>query len=257
MMVFVPPSRATAACLLFLMSTTTCRVTAFISPRMGAQIYSVQLQRSPIQQPKPHDSNPLFSLLEHDNGTPTETLFPQSTGFLSNILLPAAKALNDATGGFALSYADLSPETEQTWAGQAFLATNLAYAILGLACWYCGDAWFGSITEAASVASFAYHYNQLSNPKDMPVVRLVLMIDYLIAFSCLGTAFYYLITDPMSVPLEGYIASVLSLMFLGFSWKWESGVAYCFNHGLWHLLGAYGGYLIAQAHASTLSTLLS
>lgn len=173
----------------------------------------------------------------------------QSSGLLSTVLMPAAKALNEATGGYALTYADCSPESEKTIIGQVFLATNLAYAVMGLVCLYYGDAWFGTITEAASVASFTYHYNQLSNPKDAAFVRLVLTIDYIIAFGCMGTAMTYLLTDPMAIPFEAYIACALSLLFLGFSWIWEAGAAYCFHHGLWHLFGAYGGYLIGQSHA--------
>ena len=100
---------------------------------------------------------------------------------------------------------------------------------------------------------FIYHYNQLSNPKDAGVVRLVLTIDYLIAFCCLGTALFYVLTDPMAVPLDGYITCALSVLFLGLSWIWESGAAYCVFHGLWHLFGAYGGYVIGQAHATAMA----
>ncbi|KAI2512802.1 hypothetical protein MHU86_1590 [Fragilaria crotonensis] len=198
-------------------------------------------------------ASPLFLFEKDSDSTLLSSSSSSSPSFgvaLSTIFLPAAKVLNDATGGYALTYADCSPENETTLIGRAFLATNLAYTLMGLVCLFYGDVWFGAISEAASVASFMYHYNQLSNPKDAAVVRLVLTIDYLIAFCCLGTALFYVLTDPMAVPFEGYVACALSVLFLGLSWIWEAGAAYCILHGMWHLLGAYGGYLIGQAHAT-------
>ena len=244
---------------------TPSTVTGLVSPKPPFRIGSAialhnQKQTTPPPSPNsatPTTTNDLFLFDSYDDfrqqeeqEQPQQALL-QSSGLLSTILLPAAKALNEVTGGYALTYADCSPESEKTIIGQVFLATNLAYAVMGLVCLYYGDAWFGTITEAASVASFTYHYNQLSNPKDAAFVRLVLTIDYIIAFGCMGTAMTYLLTDPMAIPFEAYVACALSLLFLGFSWIWEAGAAYCFHHGLWHLFGAYGGYLIGQAHAMT------
>ena len=218
--------------------------TAFAPPRLASRVhYNKQLFFDN------DNSNKDVQLLSNDS----PQLLASSGLFsaFSNVLTPAAVAIDDATNGFALAYADLSPETESTSIGQLFLATNVAYTIMGLFCLSYGNVWFGAITEAASVASFAYHYNQLANPKDSAAVRLVLMIDYVFAFSCLGTASWYLITDFAAVPIEALIASGLAIFFLGLSWIWEAGVPYCINHGLWHLFGAYGGYLIAQAHATS------
>jgi hypothetical protein len=167
--------------------------------------------------------------------------------------MPVTTALEETDIGWVLSYADLSPETEDTLTGQAFLATNVAYTIMGLLLQVTAkDAWLGTLTELASAASFAYHYNQLAHPREIGLVRLTLMVDYVIAIACLGTSFYYLVSDPTAVPIAGYISCALAVIFLGLSWVWEAGVPYCFNHGLWHLFGAYGGYLIGQAHAGNI-----
>lgn len=241
------------ACLLLLavvvLDVTTRTATAFIAPQTVSRIHGFD---NKLKATTPIKTS-LF-LFEQDNtdSQPSSLLSSPSSGLLSTIFLPAAQILNDATGGYALTYADCSPENETTVLGRLFLATNVAYTLMGLVCLYYGDVWFGTISEMASVASFIYHYNQLSNPKDAGVVRLVLTIDYLIAFSCLGTALFYVLTNPTAVPLEGYVACGLSVVFLGLSWIWESGAAYCVLHGLWHLFGAYGGYLIGQAHATAM-----
>jgi len=49
-----------------------------------------------------------------------------------NVLIPLAKVLDDLTGGWALTYADLAPETPASPVVLGFLVTNLAYTI----CWY-------------------------------------------------------------------------------------------------------------------------
>mmetsp|Transcript_2407 Transcript_2407/g.2907 ORF Transcript_2407/g.2907 Transcript_2407/m.2907 type:complete len:230 (-) Transcript_2407:172-861(-) len=201
---------------------------------------------SPLQPPalSTVPSHYFRSEKNDDNDPPKLT-----DGALSTILLPVANAIDDATGGWALSYADLSPESDKTPIGRTFLATNLAYTAMGLFLINRGDVWLGTITEMASVASFLYHYTQLAR-KDAPLVRLALMIDYIVAALCLGTASFYIWLDPSSIPIDGYIACGLAVFFLALSWVWEKGLPYCINHGLWHLLGGYGGSLIGQAHTA-------
>ena len=243
-----------------LLDASSRTATAFISPQTLPRVHSLVPNKLHQQSDTRHHyhakPSPLFLLEKDSDSTLLSSSSSSSSSYgvlLSTIFLPAAKVLNDATGGYALTYADCSPENETTLIGRAFLATNVAYTLMGLVCLYYGDVWFGAISEAASVASFIYHYNQLSNPQDAAVVRLVLTIDYLIAFCCLGTALFYVLTDPMAVPFDGYVACALSVLFLGLSWIWEAGAAYCIFHGMWHLLGAYGGYLIGQAHATVTS----
>lgn len=224
---------------------------AFISPKVSSCIGPVA-KKFPFYRKNEHR---LLNLFDNDNNNSDndDSSQPLSAGMLSSVLMPAAIALEDATGGWALEYADLAPETEQTLTGQVFLATNLAYTIMGLCLQvYAKDAWLGTITELASAASFVYHYNQLARPKEVKLVRLTLMVDYVVAAACLGTSSFYLLSDPTAVPIAGYIACALAVLFLGFSWIWEEGLLYCFNHGLWHLFGAYGGYIIGQVHAGNI-----
>jgi hypothetical protein len=229
----------------FLLALQSSNITnAFIFPIASKRTNS---QRTLTRNPS--DSQKRF-MFENDTDEEQNTLLSSSSGLLSTILFPVAKVLNEATGGYALTYADCSPESEKTLLGQAFLATNLAYMVMGLACWRSGDAFLGSISELASVASFTYHYNQLANPKDASLVRLVLTIDYLIALPCVGTGILYLSMDPTSYSPEAFIMSGLALFFLGLSWVWEAGMPYCINHGLWHLFGAYAGFLVCQAHSA-------
>jgi hypothetical protein len=172
----------------------------------------------------------------------------QSPAVAKVLLLPLARALEESTDGWALEYADLSPDTPTTPAGFGFLATNLAYTICGLLLVWKGNVLLGILTELASVASFAYHFCQLKLGKNQPLVRVALLVDYVVAAATLLAALVYIIqVGIQNVPFEGIIASILAVVFLFLSWVWEEGIPYVINHGLWHLLGAYGGFIIGQA----------
>ena len=114
--------------------------------------------------------------------------------------------LDDATDGWALSTADLRPESPTTTAGQAFLATNLAYLLAG---WYLqyvvvGHVVLGVLTEVCALASFQYHYQQLllgqtssgssgssgssSSVNSSTAVRWALLLDYIFAGLAIGCA---------------------------------------------------------------------
>eukprot|EP00543_Licmophora_paradoxa_P011585 CAMPEP_0202470676 /NCGR_PEP_ID=MMETSP1360-20130828/82305_1 /ASSEMBLY_ACC=CAM_ASM_000848 /TAXON_ID=515479 /ORGANISM="Licmophora paradoxa, Strain CCMP2313" /LENGTH=185 /DNA_ID=CAMNT_0049096453 /DNA_START=458 /DNA_END=1015 /DNA_ORIENTATION=+ len=169
-----------------------------------------------------------------------------------------------------MSYADLAPESESTLPGQLFLATNIAYTAGGFLLQQHGELLLGGLTEIASVASFGYHYGQLATSRvNKETVQLYLLVDYAVAFVTLGTAFVYLVQaakagepDTLTaavasissyIPIDGLVASFLAVVFLLLSWVWEKGIPYMINHGLWHLLGAYGGYTIGQAHLDQLA----
>lgn len=173
---------------------------------------------------------------------------PQLEESPAKVLLPLARALEESTDGWALEYADLSPETPTTPAGIGFLATNLAYTLCGLLLVANGNVFLGILTELASVASFAYHFAQLKLGKNQPLVRVALLVDYVVAAATLLAALVYILqVGVQNVPLNGIIASVLAVVFLFLSWVWEEGIPYVINHGLWHLLGAYGGFVIGQS----------
>lgn len=192
----------------------------------------------------------LFASSESSEDSQSQSLTSQVAPTLEKIkggslLLPLAEALEDSTDGWALSYADLSPETETTPVGVGFLATNIAYTLCGLLLVQSGNVLLGVLTELASVASFAYHFTQLKLGKNQPLVRVALLVDYVVATATLLAALVYILQVGVDkVPFEGIVASVLAVVFLFLSWVWEEGLPYVINHGLWHLLGAYAGFMI-------------
>ena len=109
------------------------------------------------------------------------------------ILTPIAKTIDDLSGDWALSYADLSPSTPRTIEGRAFLATNVGYALAGIVLALKGDWFFAGLTELAGIVSFWYHYSQLEFGKDREEVRLALLTDYFTAGSALLTGGFYMI----------------------------------------------------------------
>ncbi|KAL7526167.1 hypothetical protein ACHAXR_001359, partial [Thalassiosira sp. AJA248-18] len=159
-------------------------------------------------------------------------------------LLPIAEAVDEATGGWGLSYADLHPATPQTTIGQAFLATNFFYAAAGLWLGFKGDWFYGGLTELAGIVSFVYHYTQLEFGKNRSEVRLALLIDYFTAGSALITGGVYMIQAGISsVPVDALLAAGASTVCLSLCWVWEFGYPYIFWHSLWHVLSAYTGFL--------------
>lgn len=162
---------------------------------------------------------------------------------------PVQQALDDTTGGWALSYADLTPDDESTPLGRAFLATNLAYAVVGLLLAVQGNIAFGILIDVTALASFNYHYNQLlqRGQAKSPDVRLALLIDYFFAGISILTALFYLFTSN-SLPTEALSFGALGLVFLGLCWIYERGTPYMLLHGAWHLFSAYAGYLLGTEH---------
>ena len=170
-----------------------------------------------------------------------------------DVLSPAAQALDDATDGWALGYADLSPENESTPIGQAFLATNIAYALVGVFLSMHGDALLGFLTEIVSIASFTYHYTQLqasSNRERDSTVRLALMVDYCLAFTTIFVGLAYLAMDQQLPPVEGLVSGGVGIACLLACWVWEQGLAYIVLHSLWHFFSAYCGFVIGNTHLS-------
>ena len=169
-------------------------------------------------------------------------------------LLPIAEAVDAATGGWGLSYADLHPTTPQTAAGRAFLATNFFYAAAGIWLMSHGDWVYGGLTEIAGVVSFVYHYTQLEFGKDRSEVRLALLIDYVCAGMALITGGVYMVQAGIThVPLEASASAVGAMVCLSLCWVWEFGYPYIFWHSLWHLLSAYTGYVVGLEHLSNIT----
>eukprot|EP00521_Asterionellopsis_glacialis_P009015 CAMPEP_0195289024 /NCGR_PEP_ID=MMETSP0707-20130614/5473_1 /TAXON_ID=33640 /ORGANISM="Asterionellopsis glacialis, Strain CCMP134" /LENGTH=293 /DNA_ID=CAMNT_0040348977 /DNA_START=60 /DNA_END=941 /DNA_ORIENTATION=+ len=219
---------------------------------------------------RPHRHLPYLALQQsnnnnHDNGNNNQEQ-PQdplaliaanlNTESLSNglasALTPWEDLINDSTDGWGLTYADLSPETESTPLGVGFLATNIAYALTGLLLTVQGDVFYGCVTELAGVVSFWYHYSQLKHGQlNSQPVKLALMVDYMTAGAALMCTGFYLLTFPQGfgqIPVEALIAGFGGLTSLGLCWVWEMGYPYLILHSLWHLLSAYAGYTVGQAH---------
>lgn len=164
-------------------------------------------------------------------------------------LLPIAEAVDNVTGGWALTYADLHPATPRTTVGQAFLATNLFYAAGGLALGVQGDWFYGALTELAGIVSFIYHYSQLEFGKNRAEVRLALLVDYFTAGAALICGGIYMIQLGIdSIPLDALLTAVGASVCLALCWVWEFGYPYIFWHSLWHILSALTGYLVGQDH---------
>jgi hypothetical protein len=176
-----------------------------------------------------------------------------------DVLAPAAQILDDATDGWALFYADLSPEDETTPVGQAFLASNIAYAVVGLLLSIQGDVILGLLTEVVSVASFIYHYTQLQASSmrtpamrtEDDTVRIALMVDYIFAFTSIFVGLIYLVSDQQLPPVEGFISAAAGLACLFACWVYEKGYPYIVLHSLWHLFSAYSAYAIGTSHLAS------
>lgn len=170
------------------------------------------------------------------------------------VIIPVADALDDATGGWAMSYADLHPENSSTPVGQAFLASNIAYAAAGAALSLQGDLFLGLLTELVSVASFAYHYTQLDKSSKNNTVRLALFIDYVLAFTSIFVGLGYILMDGQLPPMDGVISAAVAMSFflLGLT-VCADGMSYVVVHSLWHVFSAYCAYVIGNTHLAMTS----
>uniref|UniRef100_A0A7S3UU94 Uncharacterized protein n=1 Tax=Heterosigma akashiwo TaxID=2829 RepID=A0A7S3UU94_HETAK len=180
---------------------------------------------------------------------------------VSSSILPYGERLDRFTGGWALTYADLSPETESTPAGVAFLATNVAYALVGIVLTAKGDALYGFLTEIAGAVSFLYHYSQLRLGPDQLPVKIALLIDYVSAGAVILTTGVYLLALGFGsglelLPWDAIVVGLLGVGALALGWIWEFGKPYLVLHSVWHVLSAYSGYLIGQAHLINNSSIL-
>lgn len=138
------------------------------------------------------------------------------------ILLPLASTLDDLSGEWALSYADLYPSTPRTIEGRAFLATNAAYALSGLILGIQGDWFFAGLTEMAGIVSFWYHFSQLEFGKEREEVRLALLTDYLTAGAALVTGGFYMVDMGIQgVPVQALFSGAAAIVCLSLCWVWE------------------------------------
>jgi hypothetical protein len=184
------------------------------------------------------------------------------------ILAPIAGFVDESTGGWGLSYANLEPYDERTFEGALFLATNLLYIFAGFMAWRSGEGLYGFIIEVAGLASLNYHYNQLHYGPEEIEVKKALLVDYMAAVLAINSTIYelYVFLYKVGVPMtpSGFVASVttaftalmsgtilsgtfpaisvvlavagISCLFM--SWQIERGRPYMLFHGMWHVLSA-------------------
>jgi hypothetical protein len=213
---------------------------------------SSQERISAINDSKHH--NNAVSTIEEDDSTISflHPITSKTSEILEAVAAPAQGVLDNVTSGWALSYADLSPDNTNTITGQAFLASNLAYVIAGALLYLNGDIWLGFCTELVAIASFNYHYQQLmsAGTTSSKTVRLALLVDYIFAMISILTGLAYILTSPATAGLPIYTVSigVAACICLGLSWLWEYGKPYMFWHSLWHFFSAYAGYVISTEH---------
>jgi hypothetical protein len=178
-----------------------------------------------------------------------------------NLAEPLQSVLDEYTGGWALSYADLTPESPDTVIGRGFLTTNLFYLIAGILLTYQGDATLGFFTDLAAIASFNYHYTQLraTSRKELGnLVRFSLFLDYMAASISILTAVVYLVStavlspDQLALVQDSVVVGMVGVFFLTMSWRYEYGRPYIVFHSLWHMCSALSGYLIGSAHLQAL-----
>merc|ERR1711957_92542 len=167
-------------------------------------------------------------------------------------LMPLAEKLDEVSGDWALSYADLSPVTPKTPSGVSFLATNIGYAGVGLALGLQGEYLLGILTEIAGIVSFWYHYSQLELGQNRSEVRLALLTDYITAGAAIITGGFYMAQIGISsLQLEVFGFGGAGILCLGLCWVWEFGYPYLVLHSLWHIFSAYTASLVGQAHLMT------
>lgn len=246
--------------LLWFISEGILRTNAFVQQRW---ILSPEITKRPLQETrrplsKQNDSWSLERffeglsadrpLSETDQNPTSTTTNVSSRGRASLLVLqaeaalaPAVEFLDDRTDGWALSYADLTPESEETTIGRSFLATNIAYSLVGAMLSFQGESLLGFMTEIVSVASFCYHYAQLQQPYMRTTdssVKLALMVDYTLAVTSIFIGLIYLVTDQTLPPIEGVVSCILAIGCLLACWKWEKGLPYIVWHSLWHIFSA-------------------
>lgn len=167
---------------------------------------------------------------------------------IEDFVAPVSNVLDDVTGGWALSYANLDPEDETTPIGISFLATNIAYGLAGSLLVSQGNTFLGILTELACFASFLYHFTQLKYGQEgSRIVRLALLTDYFFALSAILVGSIQLLLSHQ-LPIEALGGGALAIASLGACWVWEEGVTYIVLHSLWHLFSAYTGYIIGSTY---------
>lgn len=138
-----------------------------------------------------------------------------------------------------LTYPDLSKYANGNLVGILFLATNFVYTWAGYVAFHRGQTGFALIVEAASLASYYYHWTQLEfGPNNVKVVQ-ALLLDYFVAIITITTFLNTLYEASQFSPGHAGVSFELALaglVCLILSWINHFGFPYIVFHGLWHIL---------------------
>jgi hypothetical protein len=217
---------------------------------------------------QPISTTPSSSLSDFglDKTSSLSLLFPEPlTKRVAALTFETSAFLDRVTNGWALSYANLAPETPFSPIGATFLWTNAAYLVAGicLTAIY-QDYWLAFWTDVAAICSFHYHYAQLvacgknlTEAQQQQIsnqVRVALLLDYSAAGVSIVSALVYLLATAVTTHVltnemtQALVVGMAGVGFLGLSWKYEYGRPYMLWHSLWHLCSAYSGYLIGTSY---------
>tara|TARA_B110001452_G_scaffold112048_1_gene92923 strand:- start:1276 stop:1926 length:651 start_codon:yes stop_codon:yes gene_type:complete len=153
---------------------------------------------------------------------------------------------------YVLSYKDCAPFDEHTLEGRFFLATNLAFYLTGAVMSTSSPA-LGALCEMAGTCSIGYHWAQLRvGGTSHPTVQTALLLDYLCALPTVVFGMAYAasaVSAGADVPLAAGacgLASFVCFIYASLPACHEPR-RYMLVHGLWHVLGAFTGYLLATS----------
>jgi hypothetical protein len=164
------------------------------------------------------------------------------------VLEPIARLIDEKSGDWGLSYADLTPYHEFSPEGVAFLGTNLFYVWAGYSLLQDENYLLGLIIEIAGICSLNYHWAQLHYGPNRDEVRSALLLDYIVACTAILTTFVEIVqlvsqyalaqTVYDALPLNSVIYGAIGFLCLFGSWSMEYGLPYMISHGLWHVFSA-------------------
>ena len=163
------------------------------------------------------------------------------------VLRPARR-----TTPWLFSYVDCKPFDDLTLEGRWFLATNLAFVAAGGAmCTTGGSPALGMMFELAGTFSTFYHWAQLRlGGTAHPFVQIALLIDYLCAIpTLLGGGLYAAsaVATGAHLPLAAVACGIGAMLAFVVAClpACHEPRRYMLVHGMWHVLGAAAGFIVA------------
>lgn len=177
------------------------------------------------------------------------------------VLRPLRRTISEVAesseiASYVFSYKDCAPFDEHTLEGRFFLATNLAFYLTGSVMSTSSPA-LGALCEMAGTCSIGYHWAQLSvggGSTSHPTVQMALLLDYLCALPTVAFGMAYALSAASAgadVPLAAGACGLASFVCFIYAClpACHEPRKYMLVHGMWHVLGAFTGYLLATSAA--------